>query len=360
MNNKEYCELYLRYLELIQKHGRKTKPVHLLFAPIGTNIVFLANQLHINIKHGLKTLITPGYYKYDEKNLADFNHKYQTSHCLEPWVLQRYDQYFEHQRSWEIWFQDINSNSLASVDYPAEKKRLELALKKYKNTSDNKLLQYAVCLNYVSRFNAESMAFLKQYDYVGNQDCVAVHIRRGDACTEDLKIADENRQHHHLDEYKKNIESFITKGNKYFYVMTESQQEIDVLRQQLGKRVQVFCHHMDRSKFISIKNSHYDPLNFVEYRCLTDPEFAKISMESALIDIYNCQKCTAFIGTFSSQFSVLNYLKMLGYNKAFLATANLSGSQVDQYFPKEKRLSYIKNSLIALGLYPLRVPEAGC
>ncbi|MCP4128415.1 MAG: hypothetical protein GY753_15340 [Gammaproteobacteria bacterium] len=332
MDIKRYSQLYLRLIQLIQGFSHEYKAVHLVFSPIGTNALFLANQVFLNSQRGVKTVITQGVYDFDVAYIRDFNRAHSTNHQPTPWVLQRYDNYHSHERPWEIWFKNINFNEVICNDFAAEKASIESDLKGIRGDKDMRILEHAICLGYVTRFNKETKRFLEAYNYVGSSKCVAVHIRRGDACRADLSKADPNRDHHHVDRYLKQIDLFYDQGYRDFFILTESQEDIESLQRAVKKDCRIHFHEIDRRQFIEIQKSEYDPENFVEYRCLTDPDFAKITMESALIDIYNARQCEAFVGTFSSQFSVLAYLNVVAERKEIVPGVNFSECSYDRHF----------------------------
>ena len=332
ISDTEYCGLYQRYLELVQKYEEKSAPVHLVFAPLGSNVLFLARHVFHNVSRGVKTTITRGEYAWDRKAIEEFNNTYGTDHTLDPWVLQRYDDHFDHPCPWEIWFHSLNENDSTSQNFREEKKRLARLIRRHGRSARRETLARGLCLAYVTRFNDSTHQLLGKHDCIGGRKAVAVHIRRGDAATEDLTAADPNRDHHYLDEYIRQINSFCLKGYKDFYILTESQKEIDSLCQQLGHRCRILSSELDRGKFQRIQKSEFDPRFFVEYECLTNPKFAKFSMESALIDMFNARQCQAFIGTFSSQFSVLNYLNIVGRVRRDVEITDLSNVPYEQFF----------------------------
>ena len=350
MNDKTYCDIYQKYIELIQKHEVRTTKVHLLFAPIGSNVLFLADQLRENTCRGRKTAIVNGAYDSDLTSIDRFNRLHGTQHQTLPWVLQRYDGHQHAERPWEIWFRSLDDNECQTPNDRGESKRLKKELLKEKSRPNRACLEWAVCVDYVTRFNDATSDWLAEAERPANPGSMAVHIRRGDACTEALDIQDPERDNHTLNVYIEEIEKLCDQGFTRIYTLTESQLEIDHLRERLAGRCEVLSQEMDRSQFLRIKKSSYDPKNFVEYQALGDPAFAKMLMESALIDLYNAQACTAFVGTFSSQFSVMTYLKIVGYHQKLVPLVNLSDTPFDGHFngyyrPWKMRMSRAKMHL---------------
>ena len=341
MEDQSYCNLFSQYLELVQKFEPKTKPVHLRFAPLGTNALFLADELCRNVNRGYGTKIVPGHYAHDQHCLDAYNQKHDTEHTLQPWVLQRYDDHHQHPRPWEIWFRPLEESEAAPGNYRSRKQELQNNLKKFKTLNDRHALELGICLDYVTRFNSETLDFVQKHDQIKDCDVIAVHIRRGDACSEDLERADPNRDNFHLCEYIARIENYRTQGYKNFYILTESQSEIDRLRSRFEGSCNILYSSLDRENFIQIPKSEFNAKYFVEYQSLENPAFAKFLMESALIDIHNARRCVGFIGTFSSQFSVTNWLKMTGYHRRRIPHQNLSPVPFTSHFAPIREWSLV-------------------
>jgi hypothetical protein len=310
---KRYAELFSKRLRLIQKYSEHSHEVKLCFAPIGTNTMFLASELLIGARLGFRTKLVSGVHKFDQITIRDFNEEYGTNHTLEPWVLQRYDDHYDNPKPWTIWFRDLEDNDVISDDPENDIRELDDQISSLRPRLDDPYtLELALCVRYVLRFNQQTLAFLDKSDEVGDKNCIAVHIRRGDACSEDLSNSDPNRKHFALDAYAKQMEAYIEQGFTHFFVLTESQQAIDWLKETFAGRAQILNQELVRNQFTDLSKEEEGQHNFIEVWCLDKPEFLKFTLESALVDIYNAQKCQGLIGTMSSQFSVLNYLNILG------------------------------------------------
>lgn len=350
MEDRSYGDLYAEYLELLQKYEPKAKAVHLLFAPIGTNALFLADQLWVNASRGIRTEITSGHYDHDREYIENYNREHSTHHTLDPWILQRYDDHHDHPKPWEIWFRSLEDNEATAENYGSAKKRLRRDLKNYGEPVDREALERGACLHYVTRFNSETLKFVEKHDQIDRKETIAVHIRRGDACSEDLEKADPNRDNHSLFEYMAEIEKYRIKGCRNFYILTESQREIDLLRDRFEGECRILSADLARRNFIRIPKSEFNQKYFVEYECLQNPDFAKFLMESALIDMYNAQQCVGFIGTFSSQFSVANWLKMTGFHKRAIPHENLSPVPFNWHYVSKRKIPTLAEIRVRLRL----------
>lgn len=322
---QDYSTLYQRYVALIQGGAPNAIPVHLCMAPIATNMMTLASELRLNVKLGRRTLIEPGSYEFDLEAIRSFNEEYGTSHELHPWVLQRFGGHDDNSHPWTIWFEDLCASDEDGGNFESEKEKLERDLWRMRpEIADPDLLELGVCVRHVCRFNAKMLEELEQQNHVGDDKCVAVHIRRGDACDDETRERDPGRLHFSSQRYVEEMERFAALGYEAFYVLTESEREIERLKQHFGTRCRVLHQRAERGKFPSITVGGYQRRGFIEYRCLEDPEVAEFAMRTALVDIFNAGRCEALIGTFTSQFSVVNFLNIVGRQGRVAAHVNLS------------------------------------
>ena len=303
---------YRAYIETVQATATIQEGIYLLFAPIGTNAMFLANQIRFQADLGLRSVIKYGAYPLDKKLISEYNLKFDRKDKVLPWVLQRDGKHQEHMQPWNIWFNDISKVACASGSALEAKRELQLLKKKSKEL-DWKLLELSVCLSHVLRFNAEWRAKLAKSAIVKkNNKTLAVHIRRGDSCSEDMKYQIPGRKHFSVDYYIDAINLMVDQhGFTNCFVMSESQKDIDHLCTHFKEKLEIISAPMDRSQFIT-PNENLDVRNFAEYRCLNDPEFTSFLNESALIDLYNAGNCDGFVGAFTSQFSLMLYGYMSG------------------------------------------------
>ena len=283
-----YGSLFHEYVCLVQKFSDRLNPVHLCFGPIGTNMVMLTNELLINVKLGRRTTIVPGTYSFDEKYIQTFNREHGTRHTVLPWVLQRFDGNYSHPNPWTIWFEDLNENEADCPDPVARRLELESEIARLRpELKAPHVLETGICAAYAGRLNGDSLAMVRQHEQAPEEGCVAVHIRRGDACNESLDYADPKRQHFPLQRYIEEMESYIAEGYRSFYIMTESQREIERLAEHFESACRLYYNETDRSRFPSLQGKQSAPEHFIEYHCLDDPELVKFSMETALVDFHN-------------------------------------------------------------------------
>lgn len=323
---QSYAELFWEYLNLTQKYADRINKVHLCLAPIGTNMLLLASELAINVKFGRATQIVAGAYDFDRSYIKRLNRRYGTRHKVLPWVLQRYSNHHHHPAPWTIWFKDLGDNDFQCDDLEMRRDQLEAEMAELRPRIANAhILELGMCTAYVGRFNDKSLAFVGRSLSVPPNGCVGVHIRRGDACDDDLAIKDSGRQHFHIDRYVEEMRRHLDRGRSDFLVLTESESEIDRLAEKLGDRCDIHSQEVDRSRFPSIQTSEHDPRNYIECRCLDDEALAQFAMETALIDLHNAGRCEAFIGSFESAFASVAFLRAVGERRKIIDHTDLSG-----------------------------------
>lgn len=317
---------YAHYLEAVQQQAPHEQAVHLRFATLGTNAMFLANQLRNHAAIGLRTVIRYGAYAADARLLGEYNDRYGRQVSAVPWVLQRDGENEGNMQPWRIWFKHINRpDQTRTIDSIGRQRRLCATLANGCNRGDKELLELSLCLAYLLRFNPTWERRLEEARVVPRAaKAIAVHIRRGDACSPDLEHRDPNRNHFPLRDYIRAIDLLVEKhGYDHCFVMSESQQDIDRLRTHYAGRLEVSATAIDRQKFVRLQ-AGMTKFDFVEYRCLHDPSFTRFLNESALLDLHNVRSCQGMVGTFTSQFSLMSYAYMCGTHQALVPCHNLS------------------------------------
>lgn len=313
---EQFGQAFVEYVCLVQKHAKGTNPVHLCFAPIGTNMMMLASEISINVKLRRRTVTMPGAWDFDEEYIREFNRQEGTEHSVLPWVLQRFDNHHSDTNPWTIWFEDLAQNDLECDDFEIRAAELEARLASIRpRIAQPHLIELGVCTDYVSRLNSKSMAMIDQQVRVSDKGCVGVHIRRGDASNEATDEADPGRRHFTVDRYIEEMEDYLKRGYGEFYLLTESQLEIDRVTDHFDGRCRILAQPIDRKQFPNLSGKKHGKANFIEYLCLDNPDLVKFSMDSALVDLENAGRCDAFIGSFESAFSNLAYLKSVGRHR---------------------------------------------
>ncbi|MEM6460639.1 MAG: hypothetical protein AAF724_01845 [Pseudomonadota bacterium] len=333
---KEFGLLFHHYVCLIQKHAESRNPIHLCFAPIGTNMLMLASEISINVKMRRRTVVEEGAYRFDEHQIEQFNLEHGTDHSVRPWVMQRFGDHFSNPNPWTIWFEDICKNETECVDFSSQAARLEekLAAIRPRIAAPHRI-ELGVCVDYVSRLNAAAKKRVESQLAVAEEGFVSVHIRRGDASNEATDEADPDRQHFSHEQYIEEMERYLTRGYSGFYLLTESQLEIDRISEHFKGRCRVVAQPIDRKQFPNLIGKKHGKANFIEYLYLDNPDLIEFSMHSALVDLENAGRCQAFIGSFESAFSNLAYLKAVGHHHRNIEHTDLAGDKfgVTLFYP---------------------------
>ncbi|MDA4846345.1 hypothetical protein [Hoeflea poritis] len=323
----QYGLLFYEFVCLVQKYAERTNPVHPCFAPIGTNMLMLASEISINVRLRRRTVIVEGAYEFDRKYIADFNREQGTKHSVLPWVLQRFDDHHDDPNPWTIWFRDLCDNDRECPDYQTRLDELETRMAALRpRVTEPHLIEIGICTDYVSRLNTDTLARIEPHRMTPEKGAVAVHIRRGDASDETMENADPNRQTFPLERYIEAMEEYSRKGFDHFYILTESQQEIDRIEAHFGGRCRISWQIVDRAKFPNLHGKKHERANFIEYQCLDNPDLISFSMHTALVDLDNASRCEAFIGSFESAFSNLAFLKAVGHHKRHTEYLDLAGT----------------------------------
>ena len=337
LKEQRYAELYRQKLELTQKFSKLRFPVHLLFGPLGSNINFLANQVRLNVQAGVKTCIRLGNYDFDDRYLAQFNQAHGTQITGFPWVLQRYGDNWDHLAPWTIWFQDINHNNSETQDLNRELQQLDAELVALTSDAsevsepseipDLDLLELGLCQRYVTRLQPQWQEKLDVDCRIPEgQLTLAMHIRRGDACSPDLDRKDPNRKHFSVERYLEKLEVFAERGYHHLYVLSESQSVIDRIGESADSQWTILNAELDRHRFVDAGDHGKGTFAFVEHQCLRSPEFTEFLNSSALVDLHNAGFCSGLIGTLSSQYSLTSLLAMIGRQGSLLPWADLSNA----------------------------------
>ena len=155
-----------------------------------------------------------------------------------------------------------------------------------------------------------------------DEPTIGIHIRRGDAATENLDK--QTRPSYQLEEYLAAADEMSSRyGFQTVYLSTESKPEIERAR-QLRPQYRIISQQYDRDFFPRIADT---PV-FIEDLALSDPSVVEAIVNSAVVDLWFLQHCSAFIGTFNSEFSVLAWLLCLGHHGSFVPYENLSRTSV--------------------------------
>ena len=206
----EYCNYYTQILYTKQKFTKQNLIEKLVFAPIGSNILHLGNALHRALKQNKRLVISPGSSIKDRKFVQKHNKQFCSNHKIEPWILQRYDNNYDEKNPWNIWFKDLAENESETLPGDIELLKIQRRLQELRKTLGNHatLLEWAICVDYVTHFNSTTLNYLFNHKIVNSRESATVHVRRGDACSEDLQTRDPFRNYHDLNVYINHMQAF--------------------------------------------------------------------------------------------------------------------------------------------------------
>jgi hypothetical protein len=123
-----------------------------------------------------------------------------------------------------------------------------------------------------------------------------------------------------LEEYLSEADELCQKYNiKTLYLSTESELEVQ-RAQKLRPQYRILSLPHDRNIFPQIADSN----EFIERRSLRDPSCIEALVTSALADLHFLARCSGFIGTFNSEFSVLAWLLCFAENKHLVPYINMT------------------------------------
>jgi hypothetical protein len=180
----------------------------------------------------------------------------------------------------------------------------------------------AVCTAYAFRLNDQMNAVMEEFKLRSGWDDtepkIGIHLRRGDAATGDLEK--QNRSSYSLEAYLAHADEISERyGITTIYLSTESEAEIRRAK-ELRPQYRVLSLDHDRNFFPNIADSTL----FIEDLAWEDHSVIEPIVNSAIADLWFLQHCSAFIGTFNSEFSVLAWLLCIGHHGSLVPYVNMS------------------------------------
>jgi hypothetical protein len=200
----------------------------------------------------------------------------------------------------------------------------------------------AQCHDFAFRLASEVQATIesakREMDWEPRRRTLGIHLRRGDVVA---------RKIFPLDAYLTQADRICERYDiDTIYLSTESQEEIEHAK-ELRPQYRWLALPHDRAIFP--KQSETD--RFIETRALEDPSVIEPIVESALADLYFLQHCDAFLGTFSSEFSLLAWLLCIGHKGCVVPYVNLVPVRG---LRKSGSLSYFGDYPFAIDFHRLR------
>ncbi len=316
---RTYMDHYRRHVEWLQCHGDiETVPMNLSFSPIAKNLRGMGTTIYNNVDQARRTVIIPGN-DFEEELLRS-----QGRPAWKPWLWSRIPRGQLHNVENEVddaklaWPTYFLAPTQATPGYESDPEYP----RRWPMLRRDAILRLAVCTGFAFRLNPASKAavdqWLLQLDWDDEEPKLGIHLRRGDAATEDLTR--QTRNSYPLETYLANADLICKRyGIRTIYMSTESQQEIERAQQLRPKYRFLWLHH-DRSVFPKLAET----TTFIEDTAFSDPSIIEPVVLSAIADLWLLQNCNAFIGTFNSEFSILAWLLCIGEQGHVVPYINLA------------------------------------
>ena len=305
-----------------REFDRPALPVHLSHHPIAKNIRQIATAVHLATRLGRRLEIAAGNPReesfFAREGKGDWH----------PWLWGRIERARasnapavsagsgdEPSDLWGLYFRNQPGADIEVNDVLAREDR---RIPRWQR----KVLEMAICCTETFRLNdlvAERVdAWRRAMDWPVDAPVLGLHVRRGDAASEDLDRS--TRRSQTLEEYLAAADRICSRYDiRTIYLSTESQQEVDRARTlRPSHRILALPH--DRSVFPTIESES----RFIEDVALDDPGLVEPLVVSALADLHLLGESSAFIGTFNSEFSMLGWLLCIGRNREVVPYIDLT------------------------------------
>lgn len=318
---RSYSDEYRRHLESLQSDADVGEaPTSLSYFPVAKNIRWVATALCHNIERGRRTVVAAGN-RREEEYLAS-----QSRPAWKPWLWSRISRaqlgnvgrdIDEKDLAWPTYFRSLSGASVSHIptNPPAPPP----------GGNTERILRMAACVNHTFQLNDHMEALIANHRMgIGweEEPTIGIHIRRGDAATETLE--EQTRPSYSLDDYLVVADLMSERyGYRTIYLSTESESEIERAH-ELRPQYRILSQQHDRDFFPRIGDTSV----FIEDLAFSDPSVIEPIVNSAIVDLWFLQHCSAFIGTFNSEFSMLGWLLCLGQNGSLVPYVNLSETSV--------------------------------
>ena len=324
-SQRAYSERFLRHVEWLQCHaGAETAAMHLTYFPIGKNLRGLGTAIYRNVDLQRRTVIAPGN-DAEEESLRTAG-----GPAWRPWLWSRIPRGQLHnlgtgvddpELGWPTYF-------LAPTQAAAGAAATACARPSgpCNDAKTDAILRLAACTRYAFRPNAHMSRLLDAWksriDWNDAEPKLGIHLRRGDAASEDLQK--QTRPSYPLEAYLATADRLCRRyGLRTLYLSTESELEIKRAQTWRPQYRFLWLPH-DRGVFPRIGET----AGFIEGVAFADPSVIEPLVHSAIADLWFLQSCSAFIGTFNSEFSILAWLLCVGHNGHVIPYVNLAQRSV--------------------------------
>jgi hypothetical protein len=324
-----YSERFLRHVEWLQCHaGVETAAMHLTYFPIAKNLRGLGTAIYRNVDLQRRTVIAPGNDAEEESLRAEGGPAWR------PWLWSRIPRGQLHNLAQGVDDPELGWPTYFLAPTQASEGAEATACSRPPwlrgDAKTDAILRIAACTRYAFRPNANTRRVLEEWkSQIGWDDDepkLGIHLRRGDAATEDLQ--QQTRRSYPLEAYLATADRLCRRyGLRTLYLSTESELEIE-RAQTLRPRYRFLWLHHDRSVFPRIGEAS----GFIEDVAFADPSVIEPLVHSAIADLWLLQSCSAFIGTFNSEFSVLAWLLCIGNNGHVIPYVNLAKRSDIEYW----------------------------
>jgi hypothetical protein len=318
-----FSAAYRRRITSVHEQASRRRGVRLTFRPLGKNLRLLGTAVRRNVDAGYATFIEPDGPPTEVASLRS------QGHAWHPWLWSRTGQAgadarfaADAARAWGEFFRmpgdhDDNRGELSQpprAQLPALHRQVE------------RVLKLAAATRYIFRPTATIEAQVAAHKHATGWPAAPVpvlgmHVRRSDAASsEPGGPSRSTRPSFALLAYLEAADQLCAAyGIRHIFLASESAVEIERARTLRPQYTFLSLPH-DRAIFPDIAATK----QFVEYLALASPDRARAIATSAILDLRMFCDCTAFVGAFNSEFSVLAWLLTLGSRGHVIPYVSLS------------------------------------
>lgn len=334
---RTFCQLYQQRIADVQRHGSRRRGVRLTFRPLGKNLRLLGTALRRNVDDGAATFIEPDGPADEVASLAESGRHWH------PWLWSRTGtpavdaQITDAASAWTVLFKPFDTAAADRSGVPPSS---------LKDPQLERLLKIAVATRAVfqpiNQIETDLAALKSAVGWPApNVPVLGLHVRRSDAASaESDGPARSNRESFGLPAYLDAVDRVCdAHGIRHVFFATESAIEIARAR-DLRPGYTFLTLPYDRSLFPDIGASR----QFIEHLVLTHPERARALAISAILDLRLFCECSAFVGAFNSEFSMLAWLLTIGSRGHVVPYVSLSRPRRRPEFHPHDALLNVRNN----------------
>lgn len=285
-NFLKYINYTNRFVEEVQNNSNQKNEVPLTVYPIAKNIRTPSSYMAINILNGKSSYIN---------NMARIGEESFWRYNWFPWLWARgrVTGNYRNIDGWKYYFDSFTE-------------------KKIKLSTPDEILEppnhlflfftYLSCIKYTFELNHTYKQIMHNYKinmgWPEHSKILAIQIRRGDSAKKDGSVC--NRPFFNLETYIEKAELLIKEnGYEYIYISTDSNEEIDVIK-QIKPEWKILYLPIDRSNFFRMGDEVID----LEVFCSNEPAKIPFIVDSGIADLYFISMSHGYVSTISiSEFS---------------------------------------------------------